>query len=120
VLFREELAVAFLDYHPASPGHALVVPRRHFEALWEMDEESAAAVARVLVRVAAALRQALRPDGLTVLQNNGRAAGQEVPHAHFHLIPRRYGDGLRLARGPQMRPSEPLAEVARQVREALG
>ena len=119
ILCQEEGALAFLDAHPAAPGHALVIPRRHFVTLWEMDEESAAAVMRLLVQVGRALRQALQPDGLTVLQNNGRAAGQEVLHAHFHLIPRRYGDGLRLGRGPLARPAEPLPEVARRIREAL-
>lgn len=119
ILCQEEGALAFLDAHPAALGHTLVVPRRHCVTLWELDEESAAAVARLLVRISRALRQALAPDGLTVLQNNGRAAGQEVLHAHFHLIPRWYGDGLRLGRGLPMRPAEPLAEVAQRVRKVL-
>jgi histidine triad (HIT) family protein len=120
ILCQEEAALALLDAHPAAPGHTLVIPRAHLHAIWEMDEEAGAALMRLVARMARALRQALQPDGLTVLQNNGRAAGQVVPHLHFHLIPRRYGDGLPLARGPLARPGEPLSEIARRVRAALG
>lgn len=119
VLLEDEGALAFLDFRPAAPGHTLVIPRSHFQFVWEVDPTTGAALMRVLVRVAQALRAALQPDGLSLLQNNGRAAGQEVPHAHWHLLPRWYGDGLHLARGPATRPDQPLAEVARQVRAAL-
>lgn len=119
ILAQDDAALAFLDNRPAAVGHTLVIPRRHCMTIWELDETAALAVMRLTLRVAHALRAAFRPDGLSVVQNNGRAAGQEVPHAHWHLIPRWHGDGLRLARGPAVPPAAPLAEVARQVREAL-
>lgn len=120
LLVQEEDALAFLDIRPAAPGHTLVIPRQHYGTIWEMDEAAGLAVARLALRVAAALRAALRPDGLTVVQNNGRAAGQEVPHAHWHLIPRWHGDGLRLARAPAAPQDTPLDEMARRIRHALG
>jgi histidine triad (HIT) family protein len=119
VLLEDELTLAFLDIRPAAPGHTLVIPRSHFQFVWEVDVETGAALMRTVVRMAGALRAALQPDGLTLLHNSGRAAGQEVPHAHWHLLPRWYGDGLHLARGPAVRPARPLAEVARQVRGVL-
>jgi histidine triad (HIT) family protein len=119
ILAQDDAAVAFMDNRPAALGHTLVVPRQHFAAIWEMDEAAGLAVMRLTVRVARALRAALRPDGLSVMQNNGRAAGQEVSHIHWHLVPRWYGDGLRLVRGPAVPPAEPLSAVARRVRAAL-
>jgi len=119
LLAEEEGALAFLDNRPAALGHTLVIPRQHYGTIWEMDEAAGLAVVRLTLRVASALRAALQPDGLTVVQNNGRAAGQEVPHVHWHLIPRWHGDGMRLTRGPAVAQTTPLAEVARQVRTAL-
>ncbi len=119
LLAQEGDALAFLDIRPAALGHTLVIPRQHYGTIWEMDEAAGIAVMRLMLRLAAALRSALQPDGLTVVQNNGRAAGQEVPHAHWHLIPRRHGDGLRLARGPVVPQTIPLDELARRIRAAL-
>ncbi len=120
ILYQEDTVLAFLDNRPAALGHTLVIPRRHAHTIWELDPETAAALMRLAVRLAPALRGALKPDGLTLLQNNGRAAGQEVPHFHLHLIPRWYGDGLRLARPPAGQVGESLEEVGRRVREAMG
>jgi len=120
IVCQETGALAFLDIHPVAPGHTLVIPRRHADSIAELDEEAAAAVMRLATRMARALYRALQPDGLTLLQNDGRAAGQEVPHFHLHLIPRWYGDGLRMGRGLLRRPAESPAEIGRRIRAALG
>jgi histidine triad (HIT) family protein len=92
-VFSDEAAVAFLDARPASPGHTLVVPRRHVEHLWDADADTVAAVARTIHATAALLRDRLEPDGLTMRQNTGAASGQDVFHLHVHLVPRWHGDG---------------------------
>jgi histidine triad (HIT) family protein len=92
-VFSDDAAVAFLDIRPASPGHTLVVPRRHVEHLWDADAETVAAVARAIHTVAELLRDRLEPDGLTMRQNTGAASGQDVFHLHVHLVPRWHGDG---------------------------
>jgi len=119
IVAQDDAAVAFLDIRPAAPGHTLVIPCQHYATIWELDDVASLAVMRLTLRVAHALRAAFRPDGLSVMQNNGRAAGQEVLHVHWHLIPRWHGDGLRLVRGPAVSPDEPLPEVARRIRAAL-
>ncbi len=119
VLCQDEQSLAFLDIHPAAAGHTLLIPRSHVYDIYELSDDAGAALMRLAVRVSRALREALQPDGLTLLQNSGRAAGQEVPHFHVHLIPRRYGDGLRILRGPPARSPESLAVVARRVRASL-
>lgn len=85
--------VAFLDIHPARPGHALVVPRRHAVFLHELAPAERAALLEAAARVGVAQGAAGLPrQGGTVLVNDGPAAGQHVPHVHVHVVPRARGD----------------------------
>jgi histidine triad (HIT) family protein len=90
---EDERAFAILDINPINDGHTLIVPRTHAATLFEIAEEDAVATIRLAHRVAAGIRRGLRPDGLNLLQNNGAAAFQSVPHFHLHLIPRWEADG---------------------------
>ncbi|MEA3459078.1 MAG: HIT family protein [Chloroflexota bacterium] len=119
VVFEDEETMAFMDIHPANPGHTLVVPKRHISNIYKLDEETAAAVMRTTVRVARAIRAALEPDGMNLLQANGRTAGQSVFHFHVHIVPRWHGDGLRLARPPQVRRTAAVKETAARIRAHL-
>ncbi|WP_305804155.1 HIT family protein [Stenotrophomonas sp. YIM B06876] len=94
VVWEDAQAIAFMDLRQVVPGHVLVVPRRHVETLYELDEDSAAHTMRVAHRVALAVRQVYQPDGLNLWQSNGEAGGQEVPHFHLHVHPRQPGDGV--------------------------
>lgn len=94
VVWEDPLAVAFMDLRQAVPGHVLVVPRRHAATLYDLDEDAAAHTMRIAHRVASALRTAHAPEGLNLWQSNGEAGGQEVPHFHLHVHPRRPGDGV--------------------------
>lgn len=86
--------LAFLDLRQPDGVHALVIPKAHVAAIDELDAALAAALMAAIVQVARALRRAFTPDGLSVWQSNGDAAGQEVFHVHVHLLTRRAGDGL--------------------------
>ena len=92
-LAEDERAFAVLDINPINDGHTLVIPRIHAPTIFEIAEEDIVATIRLARRVAAGIRNGLRPDGLTLLQNNGKAAFQSVPHFHLHLIPRWDDDG---------------------------
>jgi len=105
------LAVAFLDVGPIATGHALIVPREHYRTIDDAPPEQVAAVFAMAARVASALKRALGAEGVNVLQNNGRCAGQVVPHMHVHVIPRREGDGINWP--------WPAAEADPQVLEQL-
>lgn len=85
--------LAVRDAHPASPGHTLIMPRRHVASFRDLTPEEWSAMARLARRLAAAL-QAEDPSiaGFNYGTNDGPAAGQTIPHCHFHLIPRRPGD----------------------------
>ena len=87
-IYEDDLAVAFLDIGPFEEGHTLVIPRRHAVILPDLSEQEAAALGVVIHRVGKLLLERLPCDGFNVLQNNGACATQEVPHVHFHVIPR--------------------------------
>lgn len=104
-VYESERVVAFLDAFPLVRGHALVVPKAHAELLTDMSAGDAAGVMEAMRVVAGAVTAATGAVGFNVVQNNGKAAGQEVPHAHFHIIPRHEGDGVRGFGGKKPTPA---------------
>ena len=92
-LTEDDRTLAFMDINPLNEGHCLVITRAHAATLFEADEADLRAAIATAKRVALALRRALAPDGLSLLQANGAAAFQSVPHFHFHVIPRFTNDG---------------------------
>jgi histidine triad (HIT) family protein len=87
-LYEDQHVFSFLDISPLSPGHALVIPKKPVVTLADLDDESAAAIGRVLPRLCRALRRVTGIDNYNILQNNGRLAHQVVLHVHFHIIPK--------------------------------
>lgn len=94
VVAEDESALAFLDVGPLAEGHLLLIPKEHFANISEMPPELVAAIARRLPELGRAAREVMGVEGFNVLVNEGRVAGQEVPHVHFHIIPRASGDRL--------------------------
>jgi len=123
VVYRDALALVFLDIRPVTPGHLLVVPLVHATGLGELDPEIAAHLMAVAQRLAAALRRSgLRCEGVNLFLADGEAAGQEVFHVHLHVFPRFRGDGFGLRFGPGYgeRPSrEELDRHAGAIRSGL-
>jgi histidine triad (HIT) family protein len=93
-IYEDDLIVAFLDTGPVSDGHTLVLPRQHVSQVHNCPPELLGGLASRLGKIAGAIVSAIGADGYNVLINNGRAAGQVVDHLHFHIIPRRAGDGV--------------------------
>ena len=92
-VYDDERTIAFMDINPLTHGHCLVVTKAHAATLYDVEVEDLKAAVATVKKVAGALRKALSPDGLNVLQANGAAAFQSVAHFHLHLIPRWTGDG---------------------------
>jgi histidine triad (HIT) family protein len=113
-VYEDDHVLSFMDINPISPGHTLIIPKRHCEAVREMSAEEAAALFRMVPALAAAVQDGLGAQGLNVLQNNGRVAGQAVDHLHVHLIPRWAEDGLGY-RWPAKKAD--FAELAKQAGE---
>ena len=118
-VYEDELTLAFMDIGQVNPGHVLVAVKAHAENLYALDDAQAAAVQRAAARVARAIRDAFSPQGLSVYQANGKAAGQTVFHYHVHLVPRYEGDGMALAWPVKNPPREQLEEHAARIRGKL-
>ena len=95
-IYEDDDFRVILDLGPATKGHALVLPKKHYADLFEIPEETVAGAAKVAKKVAATMKEKLGCDGLNLVQNNGEAAGQTVFHFHMHLIPRYKDDDAKL------------------------
>ena len=93
-IFEDDSTLAFLDLSQSNEGHVLVIPKSHFEQIYDLDEEMASSLGRTVRRVARAVRRVYEPEGLSIWQSNGPAAFQDVPHVHWHILPRYTNDGL--------------------------
>lgn len=87
-IYEDDVVKVIFDAGPAAPGHILILPKNHYDDIYSIDDETAAHVFKVAVRLSKAYKKALDFDGLNIVQNNGEAAGQTVFHFHMHLIPR--------------------------------
>jgi histidine triad (HIT) family protein len=87
-IYEDEHVYAFMDIMPLTKGHALVIPKNHKENVYDLSEEEASNLFKVVPKIASALKEAYGPVGMNLLNNNGAAAGQSVFHFHLHFIPR--------------------------------
>lgn len=119
-VYEDDRCVAFGSIEPIQPGHLLLVPRSHVATLYELPEVDAAHLLPVASRLGRALKRAHQADGLTLLQNNEKAAGQAVFHFHLHLIPRHAGREIfrRVVETHRATPEELERDLA-PVRAAL-
>ncbi len=118
VLETEEV-LAFLDIAPVHYGHTLIIPRAHHQNLLDLPDELWREMGRVSRLVAQAVLSALGANGFNLGMNNFPAAGQEVFHAHLHVIPRYFGDRLALFPQGVYRRGE-MEETGQKLRQALG
>ena len=95
-LYEDEKVKVILDISPASKGHALILPKEHYENLYEISDDMASHVMMTAKKMAKKMKEELGFEGLNILQNNGESAGQTVFHYHMHLIPRYSQDNVRV------------------------
>src|SRR3989344_6260920 len=93
-IFENEHVLAFLDVVPQTKGHCLVVPKQHFENIFDIDKAFLQKIAVTAKDISEKIKNNLKADGIRLSQYNGRAAGQEIMHFHLHIIPRYAGDGI--------------------------
>ncbi len=95
-IYEDNEIISFLDIAPANKGHCLVITREHYTTINGIPDELLGKVIVVVKKISRAISSALGSDGFNILMNNNKAAGQLVPHAHIHIIPRFNGDRLNL------------------------
>lgn len=118
-LYEDEIVKVIFDLAPASKGHVLVIPKKHFDNVFAMDEDTAANIFKVAVRIAKVLKEVLDCDGMNILQNNGAVAGQTVMHFHMHIIPRYEGDTVNIGWNPGKADEMQIKEIIEQVQRKL-
>ncbi len=114
-IYEDDDFRVILDNGPATKGHALVLPKKHYADLYEIPEDVAAGAIKVAKQVAATMKEKLGCDGLNLVQNNGSTAGQTVMHFHLHIIPRYENDGQHILWNPTNPSAEELVEIKNKI-----
>jgi histidine triad (HIT) family protein len=117
-LFETDKVYAFLSIQPVNSGHALIVHKHHHSDIFDTPEEDMKDLAAGAKRIAVALKDALKIDGVNIGMNNGAAAGQVIFHAHLHVIPRLMNDGFKHWQHKDAKPEE-LKQVADKIKAVL-
>jgi histidine triad (HIT) family protein len=118
VVYEDDRALSFADIFPLQRGHLLVIPKRHVETIYGLDEELAGHLFRITTKLAKVLKDVLKPDGLNIHQSNERAAGQDILHLHLHIIPRFENQSLIMTARKRAERDE-LERIFQPVRRAL-
>jgi len=118
-VFEDDACLAFLDIGPLAEGHTLLISKDHYETVADMPPDAAAALLKNLPALVRAIKSATGCDGVNVLQNNGRAASQVVPHVHVHIIPRKVGDLFHYNWPAGTYAKGRMAQVAKEIRKNL-
>ncbi len=117
-IYEDSDLVAFLDKYPIDNGHSLVVPKKHYEKITDMDPEKVGDLFSKIPRIASKILAATKADAFSLAQNNGRAAKQIIPHVHVHIIPR-YNDAGAIWTKRTILSDDELKTLAKQIREHL-
>jgi histidine triad (HIT) family protein len=118
-VWESEHVLAFLDIQPLAVGHTVIVPKHHVPSLEDLPESWAQRLGPSLGLVAGVVARVVGAEGYNVLQNNGAIAGQVVPHVHFHVVPRRPGDGLGYRWKTRAASGAELEGLAGRIRQAF-
>ena len=116
---EDDKVVAFMAVPQAGRGHVLVVPREHYSTCLDLADELAGPLFSTTLRIARAVNSLYRPDGITLVQNNGKAAGQTVFHVHLHVLPRTQGVRVNLHDPQGLSDRVELDRLAADIRAAV-
>jgi histidine triad (HIT) family protein len=111
--------VAFLDIHPVNIGHVVIIPRQHFENLYDTPDEVLQKMIVVIKKISVAVKRAANADGINIEMNNDSAAGQVIFHTHIHVVPRYENDGFTHWKGKRPYEEGEKEAVAENIRAAL-
>ena len=119
-VYEDDRTLAIMDINSVNSGHCLVIPKAHAPTLWDADPVDLQAAITAAQKVAVALKTVVKPDGLNMLQANGSAAFQSVPHYHLHLIPRWNNDGKGFDWALVPGDRGQIQAIGERLREAIG
>jgi len=117
-IYEDDDHVAFLDKYPIDKGHSLVLPKKHYEKITDMNPTSVGSLFSKIPSITRAILSATNADAFSLAQNNGRAAKQIIPHVHVHIIPR-YSDVGAVWTKRTIPSSDELDELAQKIRQYM-
>lgn len=117
-VYEDENFLAFLDITPVNPGHILLIPKNHYQNIYEIPDKTMMVVGPVIKKLSLAVKRGVDAEGVNLGMNNEQAAGQLVMHAHFHIMPRFFNDGHMLWHGTQYTSPEEAKQAAEKIRKA--
>jgi len=120
VIYEDDDFKVILDISPAAKGHAIIIPKKHFANIFEVEDDIAGKALNVAKKVAKAIKDELGCDGINILQNNGEAAGQSVFHIHFHVIPRYHEDNVKMSWVPGKYEDGEAKDLAVKLAKRIG
>jgi histidine triad (HIT) family protein len=119
IIYEDDVVMAFLDIRPLNEGHTLVIPKRHYAFIYEVPDEEIAHLYKVAKKVALAVKKGVNAEGITIAQQNERAAGQEIFHVHVHVIPRYAGQRLKRFDEAEETSKARLDEMAKKLKRFI-
>lgn len=119
LVYEDEQVLAFLDIRPLNEGHTLIIPKKHYENIFDIPIELNSYLHGIAKQVALAVRKTVEADGISIIQQNGEAADQEIPHLHVHIIPRFKGQKMPSFAKTSEEEKEKLDEIATRIRKNL-
>jgi len=120
IVYEDDATLAFLDNNPTNPGHTLVVPKKAVRNIFDADDATLAALMHTIRKIAPVIKEAVGADGVNIHSNHEAAAGQEVFHLHFHIIPRFLNDGYKYTWGHTTYKEGEAVALAKDIAARLG
>ena len=119
IIYEDETVMAFLDIRPLNIGHTLIIPKKHYVDIFDIPENLLSQVHKVAKQASIAVKKAANADGISIIQQNGKAAGQDIFHLHVHVVPR--FEGQKLPHFSDLREVEraKLEEMAKKIKQHL-
>jgi histidine triad (HIT) family protein len=116
IVYEDDKTIGFMSIRPINNGHTLVVPKKHYENIYEIPEEEISELYKIVKKITQAVKIAVGAEGIRIIQNNGKAAGQVIFHMHVHIIPM-YSDSHW--KHPKVRDAKILDQDAKKIHQAI-
>ena len=119
ILYEDNTTIAFLDIRPLNKGHTLIIPKNHYADIFDIPKNDLQAIHAVTKPIATAIKNATNADSISIIQQNGKAAGQEIFHYHVHVVPRFTGQSMPRFNEINIAERKELDEMATKIKQHL-
>ena len=119
IVYEDKATMAFMDKYPVNPGHTLVVPKKHYEVIMDMPPSEVGEVFVTVTKVVKAVEEAVKADGVNIIQTNREAAWQHIFHVHIHIVPRFLNDKIRIFWPAKEANVKELARISQEIKERI-